>query len=199
MPKPYHHGDLRAQVLDHAAVLIARDGPEAFSLRVVAAELGVSHTAPRHHFGSRVGVFTALAVQGYDWLGRDLGAASARGFAEVGVAYVDFALAHPGHFAVMHAPSLVDRADADLARASAAARRQLTDGVGAFVHGTRADVAVAAVAAWSMVHGLATLALAGALAPDLTEAAGGDLHDLVLRSARLLFTTADPTDPEVSR
>ena len=82
--RAYHHGDLRAQLLARVAELVARDGAEAFSLRAVAAELGVSHTAPRHHFGSREGVFTALAEQGYELLGDALAVAEPDGFAEVG-------------------------------------------------------------------------------------------------------------------
>jgi len=184
----YHHGDLPAQLLVRAADLIARNGPEAFSLRAVAAELGVSHTAPRHHFGSREGVFTALAVEGYRELGERLAAAAGLGFDEVGAAYVQFALDHPGHFAVMHAPDLVDGEDPALRTAQARTSQQLLDGVSAHVTGTEQQVAVGAVAAWSLVHGLATLALSGALrATGLADRAGGDLHAVAVEAARLLF------------
>ena len=171
MPDSYHHGDLQAQVLAHAAAMIARDGAEAFSLRRVAAELGVSHTAPRHHFGNREGLFTALAEQGYELLGEALAAASPRGFAEVGAAYVEFAVSHPGHFAVMHRPDLVDADHPGLRRASRRTAEQLSGGVGHLVGGGPEQVAVAAVAAWALVHGIATLTLDGAL-DDLTAQAG---------------------------
>ena len=189
MPDNYHHGDLQAQVLVQAAVMIARDGVEAFSLRKLAAELGVSHTAPRHHFGSREGVFTALAEQGYALLGDALAAAEPSGFAEVGAVYVEFAVTHPGHFAVMHAPGLVDGDDPGLLQARRRTAEQLTDGVAGVMTGDPEQVTVAAVAAWSLVHGMAALTLSGAL-DDLYTGASGDRHDLVVRVAHLLYPSS---------
>lgn len=190
--RSYHHGDLRAQLLARAAVLVARDGAEAFSLRAVAAELGVSHTAPRHHFGDKQGVFTALATEGYVLLGQALEAAAPLGFREVGAAYVLFAVGHPGHFAVMHAPDLVHTDDSLLVAAASRTNRQLVDGVAAYAPGTRQQVAVKAAAAWGLVHGLAALALSGALAHDHLLGGGlGDLHELVLRATSLLDLTRD--------
>ena len=191
--RPYHHGDLRAQLLVRAAEIVARDGVEAFSLRAVAAELGVSHTAPRHHFGDRQGVFTALATEGYELLGEALETAAPLGFREVGAAYVLFAVSHPGHFAVMHAPDLVHGADPALAAAAGRTNRTLVQGVADVAPGTRDQVAVRAAAAWGMVHGLATLALSGALERDRLVGGGlGDLHHLVLRALSLLDLTRDP-------
>ena len=91
----YHHGDLRAAVLAASAEVIARDGVDKLSLRS-AVELGVSHTAPRHHFGDRKGVFTALATQGYELADALEDAAADGDFAAVGVAYVLFAVNHLG-------------------------------------------------------------------------------------------------------
>ena len=195
--RAYHHGDLRAQLLARAAELVARDGAEAFSLRAVAAELGVSHTAPRHHFGDRQGVFTALATQGYTLLGEALETAAPLGFQEVGAAYVLFAVSHPGHFAVMHAPDLVHARDPQLVAASSRTNRQLLDGVAALAPGPRDQVAVKAAAAWALVHGLATLTLSGALAHDHLVGSGlGDLHRLVLRATSLLDLTRDGTSDD---
>ena len=193
----YHHGDLRAQLLSRAAELVARDGAEAFSLRAVAAELGVSHTAPRHQFGDRQGVFTALATEGYTLLGEALETAAPLGYQEVGAAYVLFAVSHPGHFAVMHAPDLVHAHDLGLVAASSRTNRQLLDGVAAYSPGTREQAAVKAAAAWALVHGLATLTLSGALAHDHLVGSGlGDLHRLVLRATSLLDLTRDGTSDD---
>jgi AcrR family transcriptional regulator len=190
--RSYHHGDLRAQLLARAADLVARNGAEAFSLRAVAAELGVSHTAPRHHFGDKQGVFTALATEGYTLLGEALETAAPLGFQEVGAAYVLFAVSHPGHFAVMHAPDLVHPDDPGLVEAATRANRRLLDEVAAYAPGPREQVAVRAAAAWAMVHGLATLALSGALGQDHLVGRGlGDLHHLVLQATTLLDLTRD--------
>jgi AcrR family transcriptional regulator len=175
----YHHGDLRAAVLAAAADVIARDGVDQLSLRSLAVELGVSHTAPRHHFGSREGVLTALACEGYELLADALENAASNGdFAAVGVAYVLFAVDHPGHFAIMHRPELVDGADGDLQRAQHRTAAQLN--AGARTHGGSSEaIAVASIAAWSLVHGMATLQLSGALdAAGLPQQAGGDLRSI---------------------
>lgn len=194
MAETYHHGDLPQAVLAASAVVIARDGVDQLSLRSVATELGVSHTAPRHHFGSREGVFTALAVQGFTWLATELEKAAERGgFDEVGAAYVQFALDHPGHFAVMFRPDLVDGSAPALTAASRQTAERLRSGAASFGAASPAEGAVSAIAAWSMVHGLGTLLLSGALDESgLQEQAGGDVHSLTVRAARRLFQIPEP-------
>ncbi len=187
MATRYHHGDLRAAVLRAAADVIARDGAEQFSLRSVAQELGVSHTAFRHHFGSREGVFTALAADGFYRLGDALAVAAQTGsFAAVGSAYVQFSVDHPGHFAVMHRPDLVDAHDVELLAAQERTTEQLNLGAASHTGARPEDVALAAIAAWSLVHGLAVLTLSGSLDGLLAEA-GGDLASVAERAALLLF------------
>ena len=189
----YHHGDLRAAVLAAAAEVISREGVDQLSLRSLAAELGVSHTAPRHHFGSREGLFTALATEGYALLADALEGAAANGdFAAVGVAYVLFAVNHPGHFAVMHRPDLVDGSNTDLKHAQGRTATQLNAGARAQSGGSAEGTAVASSAAWSLVHGLATLQLSGALqAADLLQQAGGDLPSIASRAVRQLFGASE--------
>ncbi len=188
MNTSYHHGDLRQAVLSAAAEVIAREGVEQLSLRSVAQEIGVSHTAPRHHFGSREGVFTALAVEGYTLLDQALDAAGDTSFAEVGAAYVQFSVTHPGHFAVMHRPDLVEVGDPDLVQAQQRTFARLTIGAGEHSPTSTEDQAVAAIAAWSLVHGLAVLTLSGALdQAGLRDQAGGDLPSVAVRAARRLF------------
>src|SRR5215467_5756971 len=111
MTRPtYHHGDLRAAILDEAARLVAERGADRVSLRELARDAGVSHAAPAHHFSDRRGLFTALATQGFELLAAAL--VEARGnFADAALAYVRFAIGHPGHYQVMFNKSLLDVAD----------------------------------------------------------------------------------------
>jgi len=184
---PYHHGNLRRALLDAALATIASDGVAALNLRELARRCGVSHAAPAHHFGDRIGLLTAIAVEGYD----GLAAATAttwdetRSFLEVGVAYVRFAVTHPGHFAVMFRPDLVDPDDPELVRASSASASMLYGPVGsvADVGGDETARRVAGTAAWALVHGIATLWLQGSLR-------GGPLEDpeaLTRAAAAYLF------------
>lgn len=192
MAEPYHHGDLRVAVLNRAVEVIGAQGPENLSLRSLAADLGVSHTAPRHHFGDLGGVLTAVATQGFELLAERLVAARQAGesFLDAGVAYVEFAVAHPAHFRVMFAPSLLDGNDPDLTQAKRAAFAELTDGVETLAATARVeDAAAAVISGWAIVHGIAALALTG----NLDEAelrplvAEGDVIGITRRAAGMLY------------
>lgn len=162
----YHHGDLKAVILKHAAELVAERGADGVSLRELARAAGVSHAAPAHHFTDRRGLFTALAAAGWRLLAAAL--ADARpAFADAALAYVRFALKHPGHYAVMFDRSLVDPDDPELVAARDAAGAELSQGV-ATLDDPRAkqDPQAAALAAWSLVHGFSLLWLNKAVDTD---------------------------------
>jgi AcrR family transcriptional regulator len=193
----YHHGDLRAAVLRRALEVITTDGADAFSLRSLAVDLGVSHTAPRHHFGDRRGVLTAIATAGFAELADRLSTVRQSGgtFLDQGVAYVEFALARPAHFQVMFAPTLFDQENAALLTARSSAFAELRIGVDSMGTGPDLeDAAAAVIAAWALVHGIATLGLTGNLdASDLRPLiAGGDLSSITRRSAALLSGSPRP-------
>ena len=61
----YHHGDLRAQLLMTATKMIRDNGIEQLSLRKLASEVGVSRTAPYHHFKDKNELLCAIAEQGF--------------------------------------------------------------------------------------------------------------------------------------
>ena len=155
----YHHGDLKAVILAKAATLVAERGADGISLRELAREAGVSHAAPAHHFTDRRGLFTALAAQGWRMLADALDAARPD-FIAAALAYVRFALDHPGHYAVMFDRSLVNPDNDELKAARDAAGAELADGVGTLKDPrAKADRHNAALAAWSLVHGFAMLRL----------------------------------------
>lgn len=180
----YHHGDLRAAILSAAAGLVAEQGADRLSLRELARSAGVSHAAPAHHFADRRGLFTALATEGFQLLCAALTAARGR-FVDAALAYVRFALDHPGHYEVMFDKSLLNLSDAELVAAEAAAGAELSRGVATLEDpGARADPAGAELAAWSLVHGFSTLWLNDAV--DAGVQAADPMHT-VERIARLLF------------
>ena len=153
----YHHGDLKAVILAKAAALVAERGADGISLRELARAAGVSHAAPAHHFTDRRGLFTALAAQGWQMLADALDAARPD-FINAALAYVRFALDHPGHYAVMFDRSLVNPDDPALVAAVAAAGAELAQGVGTLDDArAQGDPQAAALAAWSLVHGFSLL------------------------------------------
>jgi AcrR family transcriptional regulator len=162
----YHHGDLRRTLLTAAVATVAEAGPAAVSLRGLAAQAGVSHAAPVHHFGDKAGLFTAIAVEGFDRLADQLTSVweATSDFLEVGVAYVHFALSSPGAFAVMFRADLLNADDPELERAKRRAFAMLHDPLTALGHAPDPEsLHAATLASWSIVHGLATLVLSGNL------------------------------------
>ena len=65
----YHHGDLRPVLIRTATSFIEEHGIDALSLRKLAAEVGVSRTAPYHHFNNKNDLLCTIAEQGFsDWI-----------------------------------------------------------------------------------------------------------------------------------
>jgi AcrR family transcriptional regulator len=177
----YHHGDLKAVILAKAATLVAERGADGISLRELAREAGVSHAAPAHHFTDRRGLFTALAAEGWRLLADALSQARPD-FLDAALAYVRFALAHPGHYAVMFDRSLVNPDDPELVTAVGAAGAELAQGVGTLDDvRAKGDPEAAALAAWSLVHGFSLLWLNQAIDND------PDPMAMVHRVAGMLF------------
>jgi AcrR family transcriptional regulator len=63
--RPYHHGNLRAALLDAAERSLRDHGADRLALRDLAREIGVSHAAPRRHFPNRQALLDALAEAGF--------------------------------------------------------------------------------------------------------------------------------------
>jgi AcrR family transcriptional regulator len=170
--KPYHHGNLRADLLQAAIRLIAEVGPTAFTLREVARRAGVSHNAPYRHFQDRDDLLEAVADEGFRQLNEAMLATAAQEFRTLdrlkvaGTAYVAFALRRPEHFAVMFDAPAPNRNN----QGHTAAGKQAFDTLlglvktcqdeGRLPAGSSTDFALLA---WTMVHGIAKLATTGRL------------------------------------
>ena len=94
----FHHGNLRAVLLERAEVMLREVGTDGISLRELARQAGVSHGAPRSHFIDRQALLDALAERGFDRLTEQLKSSMAAGdpfdttFRRVAHAYVEFAV-----------------------------------------------------------------------------------------------------------
>ncbi len=161
----YHHGDLRAALVAEGLKLLEKRDFEALSLREVARNLGVSATAVYRHFPAKEDLLRALAGQGLTMLAeqQQWAAAKAKGLAafnETGRAYVRFALANPNLFRLIfiHTPGRL-RPEVDSPEGSPARllRNYMASTLGP--RATRQQVFVAALRAWSLVHGLSMLIL----------------------------------------
>lgn len=168
----YHHGDLRAALLTAAAALLEEQGAEALSLRGLARRTGVSQTAPYNHFASKDDLLARLAEDGF----RRLAAAQATVLADaaadgaliaLGVDYVRFAVRAPQLYRLMFGAGLGGSCDdagvAAAKHASFAPLKQALRTGEAHARWSDAEHEAAAVAAWSLVHGLALLVIDGSL------------------------------------
>jgi AcrR family transcriptional regulator len=181
----YHHGGLRDALMDAALEAIARDGITAVSLRELARDLGVSHSAPGHHFPDRTSLFTALAARGFERLHHALADAVAAAtkspaarLSAAGRAYVLFAAANPAYFEVMFHPTLLRHDDQELVAARDNASLVLQEAIAAVEGdkksesrrastGRRPLFTIATLHAWSVAHGLASLWLTGNITKEM--------------------------------
>jgi AcrR family transcriptional regulator len=185
--RPYHHGNLREALLEGALRVIAEVGPAAFTLREVARRAGVSHNAPYRHFRDKDALLAAVAAQGFRELTRAMrepGERTAKGASnrslnsldklkQSGLAYVAFAVRRPEHFTVMFDTSVNNSKDPEYTHASQEAFNTLLNYIrncqeeGQLPAGKTLE---RALYAWSLVHGIAKLAVAGRF-PFRTKAA----------------------------
>src|SRR5947209_13578889 len=143
MRTTYHHGNLGPALIAAARDLLDASGPGAVSLREAARRVGVSATATYRHFIDKDHLLAAVAAEGYREFTERLRAAgdSADGFSSLGVAYIEFAMAHPGLFRLMFGPLLRERERyPDLAAAADGAFAVLLEGAQRFVGRRHEDV-----------------------------------------------------------
>ena len=164
-PRPYHHGDLRASLLDAAARWLDEHGVETLTLRELARAAGVSHAAPYHHFAGRDDLLAGVAEHAFDRLGDALAASataldSGQALLDIGESYVREALAHPAQFRLMFGPMLARKAEhPGLQRAAERAFTVLL--AASTLHAPERGLELA-LAGWSLSHGAANLAIDGA-------------------------------------
>jgi len=171
-PRSYHHGNLKQALMRASLDLIRNSGAGAFTLREVARRAGVSHNAPYRHFRDKEELLAALAAEGFDRLTAAMAKAAepASGALErlrsCGRGYVGFALRYPQHFAVMFEVfwqfELYPQTRAAGERAFGTLVRYVEEcqAEGVLPPG---DARPFALLAWSMVHGVAKLAISGRL------------------------------------
>jgi AcrR family transcriptional regulator len=199
----YHHGDLRNALVDEAVAAAREHGPSAVVLRDIARRVGVSHNAGYRHFASRDDLLAAVAERGLAELAdrmqaalRETGTAPAeaapvvalRRLRAIGRSYIRFAVSEPGLFRTIWASPANPAA-----RSTGQAIFPDRPGPYQLLNRVLDELVVAGAlpedrrpysetAAWSAVHGLATLLIDGPLKdlpPDEIERATDRLCDIV--------------------
>lgn len=171
--RTYHHGDLRRALLDEALAIVQHDGVDGLTLREIGARVGVSRTALYRHFADKPALLAAVATEGFRTLREALASAwegGGRGPAgkqAMGAAYVQFAVGNPSHYRVMFSRFLDEcPPDPELATEAEGAFQVLVDAVAALQRDGLLrddDTLLMARYVWSVVHGVAMLAIDGQL------------------------------------
>jgi AcrR family transcriptional regulator len=107
--KHYHHGDLRAMLLEITARIIAEEGVEKVTMRTLSQQAGVSRAAPYRHFPDKTALLCAVAADGFKKLENQVkkvvemrsGNDALSCLADMAMAYVDFAVSNPSHYRLM--------------------------------------------------------------------------------------------------
>lgn len=169
----YHHGDLRAQLIEATRALVEEKGPDHFSVSEACRRAGVSTAAPYKHFADKDEMLREVAVEGMirqrNQLIEEISKfepGSMDRVVAMGRVYVSFAIAEPGVFRLMFGLSeghgehdaLIEKGDETYAVvqqevARCQGREEVTD----------LDRHQAFLL-WSFVHGLSFLTIDGKLA-----------------------------------
>jgi AcrR family transcriptional regulator len=190
-PRGYHHGDLKAALVEAAVAILHKEGLEGLTLRAVARKAGVSQAAPYRHFADRRALMAAVAERGFHRLRQAMMDAMSAGQGRVGLkgvalAYVQFALENPPEYRLMFGAELAATDDLPTLRetgrsvlgfvAEGIAQLQRSKLVG------EGDPMLMAAATWSTLHGLSILILDGQ-----TTAVAPNVNALVEEATRIMM------------
>ncbi len=189
---PEDVSSFRDRLCQAAERLFAEHGPEAVTMRQLAAELGCSPMTPYRYFKDKDEILAAVRAAAFDRFSNALeGAFRAKGAeaaedrsGAVGRAYVRFALTEPHAYRLMFdlmQPG--EEAYPDLVRATARARDCMTTHLKGLMpvkafseHGSLIGHVY-----WSAIHGVLMLHLAGKISPDMEV---GDLLEAMLKTVQ---------------
>lgn len=187
----YHHGDLRSAMLAAATEILAQEGVTKLSLRAAARRAGVSQTAPYRHFQNKAALLAALAAGGFRELAGSMqrladASEPPKRLRATGQGYLAFALEQSALFRLMFGPEIPDKASHPELRAAANEAFAVLTGEVSRGHKSGTEALDRGVAAWSLVHGLATLLIDGQVQAEVADIGPVDPATLIRRFGRFL-------------
>ena len=205
----YHHGDLRAALIEAALELIAEKGPVGFTVAEAARSAGVSPAAPYRHFRDRDELLADVARRGFALFEAELERAWNGGlpdpigaFNQLGRAYLAFARDEPAYYAAMFEAGLPLAAYPELVeageRAFAVLRRAAETLAARLPAGERPPALMMGLHIWSLSHGIASLFARGDAARRKLPMSAEDLLEagvLVYLRGLGIWSGGDPAAP----
>jgi AcrR family transcriptional regulator len=177
--RPYHHGNLREEMIRCGREILSSEGIHGLTLRSAARLAGVSHGAPRNQFADKEGLLAAIATEGFHDL---VSIRKARLLPEMTAearllvvldGYIDFAITQPALFLLMFGPQIVGKEQyPDLLAAGNASYELLHRAVKDYFEACNASERFNELkvrCAWSAVHGLSMFYSDRPVGPSLTR------------------------------
>ncbi len=155
----YHHHNVSAALREAAREIVEAGNPERVALRDLERRIGISPAAAYRHFSGKDDLMALVAIDGFRELTAELQAA-ANGpdpGVEVGLAYVEFALANRGMFRLMFGPLLAQSGKYAALHVAAAAAFEVIERSHPTGEKPQDREHTEAVAAWILIHGLSML------------------------------------------
>jgi len=163
----YQRGDLRRAFIDGARVMLRERGEDRFSLNELARRIGVSPASAYRHFANKEALLAAVRGDAYRQLKDELlqpfptSLGPGERVIQLGIRYVDFAVANADVFFMMFANRPVDSetggTDSFVPLLDAVLEAQRSHQLAA------GDARTTAGAIWMTLHGIAVLHLKGGL------------------------------------
>jgi len=189
--KKYHHGDLKNALINAGVEILAKEGVSGLSLRKVAQNAGVSHSAPYAHFPDKQSLIAAISTEGFTQLYTELEAAISpysknpkKQLLEGVKSYVRFAEENTDTFKIMFSGVLEKEKDyPSFVEISSKTFKLVVEVVQACQSASILPTAPAdlmAVSVWGQVHGIVSLALEGQVSHTVLDR--HTIQDLVLFS-----------------
>ncbi|WP_397517712.1 TetR/AcrR family transcriptional regulator [Rhodococcus oxybenzonivorans] len=190
---------VRDRLVQAGLNLLGREGLDALTLRGIAREAGVSHSAPRHTFPTRARLLAAVAREGYTELTRavvealgDRSTASVERLIQAAAVYIEFADQKPSMYELMFRHDLMEGSGEALSDASRPLFTAMAESVSIVSTCSPAESQSRTVLIWTGLHGLVQLSRTGATS---VVSPGHDVGELARRCVlAYVFDRSNPRD-----
>ncbi|MBL1273016.1 MAG: TetR/AcrR family transcriptional regulator [Oceanospirillales bacterium] len=183
------HGDLRIELLREGLALLDTQGVEGVTIRAVARNTGVAHSAPANHFPTKQALLTAIAAVVFANLAdltvkaitglSDKPEQAIQAFAET---CFQFAFDTPNRYQLLWQRQLIDQDDPAIAKEMERVYSALLSLLRQDHANHRVDIETDAIAIWSMIHGYISMRLDGNLVAAKDTVTNLPRHKAILLS-----------------
>jgi AcrR family transcriptional regulator len=202
----YHHGNLYQSLISSAGDMIQDQGIDSLSMRKLADYVGVSRTAPYHHFKDKNQLLCAIAETGFKLQDEFVSAgalykehhANNEGARSIGLkelerlvqSYIQFAITHPAHYDLMYGGKIWKQklATESLEIASRQSFKHWLDRIEEFqtrhILSQQESTLRLAQVAWATLHGLCRLTNDGVYIDN------DDVMEMGKSAARMMLSNA---------